>query len=175
MILKHLPHPTSICAVTDSPTSARLGPYLLMTGTAALLVIAVPETRNAIPWGWFHKAIPVWLLLTLSWMGLGVRLLWQADYPDSGAKLGPAGPRFRHVVLYTRDNCPLCEEAHSLLNEYAKYLPPIVVIDISKDDDLTKTHGTWIPVIEIDGRIRFRGRVSESLLRRMIRMASPTE
>jgi hypothetical protein len=46
------------------------------------------------------------------------------------------------------------------------------VVDISTDEQLTQDHARWIPVIEIDGQIRFRGRVSELLLRRLIRMAS---
>lgn len=155
----------------DVSPSSRLGPFLLITGTAALLVLAIPDWRAAVPWGWFHKAVPVWLMLALAWTALGIKLLWQADYAEAPLFPGPVGPRFRRVVLYSRDNCPLCDEAQALLTQYSTYLPPVIVVDISTDEQLSKDHGTWIPVVEIDGHIRFRGRVSEPLLRRMIRMA----
>ena len=43
------------------------------------------------------------------------------------------------------------------------------------DPQLRELHGTSIPVVEIDGQIRFRGRVDEMLLRRLIEGASPVE
>lgn len=156
----------------ESSPSNRLGPILLITGTAALLVLAVPAWREAVPWGWFHRAKPLWVVLVLAWIALGIRLLWQDDYAERDHFAGPVGPRFRSVVLYSRDHCPLCDEAQALLAQYANYLPPVRVVDISTDEQLTRDHGRWIPVVEIDGQIRFRGRVSELLLRRLIRMAS---
>ena len=152
-------------------SSNRLGPILLISGTAALLVLAVPAWREAVPWGWFQRAKPLWVLLVLGWIALGIRLLWQDDYAERDKLPGPVGPRFRSVILYSKDHCPLCEEAQALLDQYANYLPPIRVVDISTDEQLKNEHGRWIPVVEIDGQIRFRGRVSELLLRRLIRMA----
>jgi glutaredoxin len=163
--------PLRFRTVSDASNSTRLGPLLLITGTAALLVLAVPDWRAAVPWGWFHRAIPIWLMLALAWTALGVKLLGQSDSTESPLFTGRVGPRFRRVVLYSRDNCPLCDEAQALLDQYSKYLPPVIVVDISTDEELTRNHGNWIPVVEIDGKIRFRGRVSELLLRRMIRMA----
>ncbi len=70
------------------------------------------------------------------------------------------------VVLYTRQCCPLCEEARKVLDEFG--ITPIV-IDIDADENLRQRFGTCVPVVEIDGRVRFRGRVESRLLRRIIR------
>jgi glutaredoxin len=70
------------------------------------------------------------------------------------------------VVLYTRKGCHLCEEAHRLLSEIG--LSPKLV-DIDQDEDLKNRFDTCVPVVEIDGRVRFRGRIEPRLLRRIIR------
>ncbi len=70
-----------------------------------------------------------------------------------------------NVVLYTRRGCHLCDEALSLLSRYG-YRPTIV--DIDESEGHLARFNECVPVVEIDGRIRFRGRVSETLLRRLI-------
>jgi len=70
-----------------------------------------------------------------------------------------------HVVLYTRHGCHLCDEAHELL--IAHHLSPIVV-DIDGDEALKAQFDTSVPVVEIDGRVRFRGHVDPVLLRRIM-------
>jgi glutaredoxin len=69
------------------------------------------------------------------------------------------------VVLYTRDGCHLCEVARRVLEEHG--LSPESV-DIDADPELRKRFDTCVPVVEIDGRIRFRGRVEPVLLRRLL-------
>lgn len=72
------------------------------------------------------------------------------------------------VVLYTREGCCLCDDAKAMLE---KHLPgtPIGEIDIDGDPVLHERFTDCVPVVEINGRIRFRGRVNEMLLRRLIR------
>jgi glutaredoxin len=70
------------------------------------------------------------------------------------------------VVLYTRAGCHLCEQAHQLLLNYG--LRPRLV-DIDQDAQLRQRFDTCVPVVEMDGRVRFRGRVNEVLLRRLLR------
>jgi glutaredoxin len=70
------------------------------------------------------------------------------------------------VVLYTRRGCHLCAEAQQALNEFG--LTPKLV-DIDADAALRQRLGTCVPVVEIDGRVRFRGRVEPILLRRILR------
>lgn len=70
------------------------------------------------------------------------------------------------VTLYTRKGCHLCEEARRLLESH-QLMPRLV--DIDTDDDLTQRYNECVPVVVIDGKERFRGRVNEVLLRRLIR------
>ncbi|HZN35868.1 MAG TPA: glutaredoxin family protein [Pirellulaceae bacterium] len=71
----------------------------------------------------------------------------------------------RRVVLYTRQGCHLCDDARSLLERYG--LKPSLV-DIDADPQLRVRYTECVPVVEIDGRERFRGRVNEVLLRRLL-------
>ena len=70
------------------------------------------------------------------------------------------------VVLYTRSGCHLCDDAHKLLTENG--LRPKCV-DIDHDPLLLAKFDTFVPVVEINGKIRFRGRVEPRLLRRLLR------
>jgi glutaredoxin len=79
---------------------------------------------------------------------------------------GGAAMANHNVVLYTRQGCHLCHEAEKLLMRYG--LRPRLV-DIDLDAELLGQFDTCVPVVEIDGRVRFRGRVDEVLLRRLLR------
>jgi glutaredoxin len=70
------------------------------------------------------------------------------------------------VVLYTRAGCHLCEEAHEMLSELG-IAPELVDIDTA--ESLREQFDTCVPVVEIDGKTRFRGRVDRILLRRILR------
>lgn len=153
--------------------ASRIGSALFLVGSLALVLMAIPSWRMAIPWRWFHEALPVWMLFAVSATAGGLRLLYRADYDGTDWSPERPGQRFRTAVLYSRANCPLCEEAEALLADYARFLPPLTIVDISTDPELTEQHGTSIPVVEFDEQIRFRGRVSEVLLRRLIRMTEP--
>ena len=69
------------------------------------------------------------------------------------------------VTLYTRDGCCLCQEAKTILANHG--LSPEVV-DIDEDPELAARFTCTVPVVAIDGKIRFRGRVEERLLRRLL-------
>jgi glutaredoxin len=70
-----------------------------------------------------------------------------------------------NVVLYTRDGCHLCEEAQEVLGRFG--ISPTIV-DIDADPNLCERFDACVPVVEIDGQIRFRGRVEPRLLRRIV-------
>jgi glutaredoxin len=70
------------------------------------------------------------------------------------------------IILYTRKGCHLCEEAQAVLLRYG--LVPRLV-DIDETPQLRERFDQCVPVVEIDGRIRFRGRIQEGLLRRLLR------
>ena len=69
------------------------------------------------------------------------------------------------VILYTRHGCHLCDDALALLRRHG--LEPREV-DIDADPELRAKYNECVPVVEIDGRERFRGRVDERLLRRLL-------
>ena len=71
-----------------------------------------------------------------------------------------------NVVLYARHGCHLCEEAEELLRRHNVVA---TIVDIDTDPDLSSRFDTCVPVVEIDGRVRFRGRVEPVLLRRLRR------
>ena len=72
------------------------------------------------------------------------------------------------VVLYTRPECHLCDTAKELLAKYAIY-PREVNVD--EDVNLQKAYGECVPVVLMDGKVRFRGRVDEVLLKRLLSRA----
>jgi len=76
------------------------------------------------------------------------------------------------VVLYTRRGCHLCDDALAVLRRHG-VAPQEVDIDL--DPDLRARYDTCVPVVEIDGRERFRGRVDERLLRRLLARRKPGE
>ncbi len=69
------------------------------------------------------------------------------------------------VVLYTRNGCCLCDDALKLLQQEG--IHPNVV-DIDQQPELRAKFTTCVPVVEIDGKVRFRGRVNAVLLRRLL-------
>ncbi len=70
------------------------------------------------------------------------------------------------VVLYSRQGCHLCDDAQLLLQGYGL---GVEVVDIDQDPELKQRYDTCVPVVEIDGQVRFRGRIDELLLIRLLR------
>jgi glutaredoxin len=71
-----------------------------------------------------------------------------------------------NVILYSREGCHLCDDAHSLLLRHGLQAR---VVDIDADPTLRERFNECVPVVEIDSKVRFRGRVDPILLRRLIR------
>ena len=69
------------------------------------------------------------------------------------------------VVLYTRRECGLCDTAYDVLVSHG-FRP--VVVDIDCQPELIEKYGNCVPVVTIDGKLRFRGRVNPPLLRRLL-------
>jgi glutaredoxin len=81
------------------------------------------------------------------------------------ALLSDKSERHLRVVLYTRKGCHLCDDALVTLTNHG--VQPVIV-DIDTNPELQKRFTECVPVVEFDGRVRFRGRVSPILLRRML-------
>jgi len=70
-----------------------------------------------------------------------------------------------NIVVYTRDGCHLCDDAIALLRRHG-HEPQL--IDIDTDPQLRERYNICVPVVEIDGKERFRGRINEVLLTRLL-------
>jgi len=93
--------------------------------------------------------------------------LWRWIRARFAAKRANSGIR---VVVYTRANCPLCDQAAAFLDaEQQRYGFVLEWVNIAGDADLTERYGEWIPVVEVDGTVRFRGQINPILWRRLMR------
>jgi hypothetical protein len=80
------------------------------------------------------------------------------------------GGRARQVLMYTRKGCHLCDDAWELLQRAAKrHHLSLSKLDVDKDAALVERYGDCVPVVLIDGKVRFRGVVNEVLLERVLR------
>ncbi len=77
-------------------------------------------------------------------------------------------PIFENVRVYTRRRCPLCDDALVVLRQYRAWLPEVELVDVDERPELAEQYGQWVPVVEMDGRTRFRGHVDAWVLERMI-------
>ena len=69
------------------------------------------------------------------------------------------------VVLYTRHGFHLCDQARQLLVQHGLI---VKAVDIDQDPSLVDRYNECVPVVLIDGRERFRGRINQLLLQRLI-------
>jgi glutaredoxin len=74
-----------------------------------------------------------------------------------------------HFVLYTRRGCHLCE---TVLQELSKaqthYRFALEKKDVDANADLVAQFGDCVPVVAVNGKVRFRGAVNPVLLRRLL-------
>jgi glutaredoxin len=159
---------------------ATFGSIGLFSGLAILALLAADRTGD------LPLDLPrTWYVDRAAWVAAGLLALVGGWYLLGDRKRDPESPidtrqaenkppksssrRFERVVLYTRQGCHLCDLARETLEKYREFLPPTIEIDIDADPELVSRFTTCVPVVEIDGRVRFRGHVNEVLLRRMIR------
>ncbi len=73
------------------------------------------------------------------------------------------------IIVYSRKQCPLCDEAWELLNKKQKRWGFVLEkLEIDGSPDLVREHGDCVPVVTINGRVHFRGHVNEVLLQRIL-------
>lgn len=88
----------------------------------------------------------------------------------SPVERGEPAPRSeRNVVMYTRQGCHLCEQAwHQLEQAQPHYGFTLRQVDVEDDPELVRDYGECVPVVTIDGKVRFRGRINRVLLERLL-------
>ena len=160
---------------------AHFGTVMLGIGLGILCLIAC-ENSTGLPWDmprfWYgQRTTNLWISVLCIAFGLFVMSHGPREVPaaERRTQWQPTrrGRRFHSVVLYMREGCHLCDEAFDLLQRYSAYLPETREVDIDATPSLRQQWDTWVPVVEIDGKFRFKGRVSEMLLQRLIE-GSPT-
>ena len=72
-------------------------------------------------------------------------------------------------TVYTREGCCCCDKALDLLKEYQhQHGFTVELVDIDADPDLRALHDTTVPVVAVDGKVRFKGVVNRVLLERLL-------
>ncbi|MEW6272665.1 MAG: glutaredoxin family protein [Thermodesulfobacteriota bacterium] len=83
------------------------------------------------------------------------------------------GDASRLVVLYSREECCLCDDALREIEAARATVPfRLRVVDVDGDPELARRYGHEVPVVEIDGRKAFKYRVTSRELLRRLRRAS---
>ncbi|MGB7999477.1 MAG: glutaredoxin family protein [Anaerobacillus sp.] len=73
------------------------------------------------------------------------------------------------VNLYTKEACPLCEEAYQLLEGLRQDVDfSLNTIDIYQDEQLLEKFMLMIPVVEIEGEIVGFGQISKKSVRKRL-------
>ena len=78
----------------------------------------------------------------------------------------------KEVVIYSKPDCCLCDEAMQVLAKVQSSFPFVLKkIDILRDKDLYDQFKDEIPVVYVQAKKAFKHRVDESKLIRMLRFS----
>ncbi len=157
--------------------NARLGTVLLIAGVALLVVCLFAQSGQlpAVMLRLFSRTPGFWWVATFGLFGAGFATLWSSGHATTEWRPRNGGRRFESAVLYTKHDCPLCDDARFLLDMYRRWLPPVREIDIEIHPDFYDAFCKCVPVLELDDEIRFRGRINETLLQRLLEGTPPQE
>ncbi len=152
-----------------------VGGVSLFCGVGLLGLLLIDATYGlslSMPASWYSNRT-LWGGLSFVLVGVGWFLLHNRGPQPTGWSPSKPGSRFNHVTLYTREGCHLCDTALEMLEKYRAYIPAVEEVDIDAEQDLRQRFDTCVPVVEIDGKVRFRGKIDELLLRRLIEGTAP--
>ncbi len=72
-------------------------------------------------------------------------------------------------TVYTRAQCCCCHKALDLLRDHQRrHGFQIAEVDIDDDPALVARYNTEVPVVTVNGKVRFRGVVNPALLERLL-------
>jgi glutaredoxin len=172
--------------MTREPTEAevQLGPTtardtigsLLFFGGIGLLLFSVfaqaPSFSLPLPRFWYRHE-RWWPVFAAGVATAGYLIQHRTSAVSQSWKPSLPGRRFHRVIVYTREECHLCDVAKDTLHRFAEWLPDIEEIDVDESAELKERYGHSVPVVEIDGTTRFRGVIDERLLKRLIEGSPP--
>lgn len=74
-----------------------------------------------------------------------------------------------HVLVFTRSGCHLCESAWEILAAgQEKYRFRLEAVDVDREPELVQRYGELVPVVVVDGKVRFWGNINRVLLERFL-------
>jgi hypothetical protein len=152
------------------------GTLLLFAGVALLALCVIQSVTGlpGMPRAWYTNR-PLWWAFALGAMAAGAFWLRPPGDAVKATDWRPSrgGMRFRQLLVYTRAGCHLCDDALTLLAAHRRWLPDAAMVNVDHDPRLVEKYGNCVPVVLLDGKVRFRGRVSPELLRRLIEGTPP--
>lgn len=74
-----------------------------------------------------------------------------------------------HFTLFTRQGCHLCDTAEAILRrQQERYQYGLETKDVDNQPEWIEQYGECVPVVLVNGKLRFRGNVNEVLLQRIL-------
>jgi hypothetical protein len=75
------------------------------------------------------------------------------------------------LTVVHRHDCELCDEMLAALDALGRTreLPPIEVVDVDSDPELTRRYGLDVPVLLLDGALACKHRLDAAELARLLR------
>lgn len=142
-----------------------------LMAVASLMTILVFADRTdaslfPLPAVWFAtREFHILICLALFLMAAALLKGPSAQQPGSAVDVRPV---FTRVRFFTRKGCPLCDAALQTLQPFQSWLGHFEIVDVDDHSEFRRLFGDSVPVVEMDGRIRFRGGVHPKLLQRLI-------
>ncbi len=87
------------------------------------------------------------------------------------ARLVRPRPRADHLTftVYSRKECCCCHTALEVLEGFRRrHRFAVEVVDVDSDPDLADRYGSTVPVVALDGKVRFKGVINPVLLERLL-------
>ena len=153
----------------------KIGSLLFFGGIGLLLFSVFAQTPSfslSMPRFWYRHE-RWWPVLAAGLAAAGYLIQQRTSSVSRTWRPSLPGMRFNRVVVYTRQECHLCDVAKDTLHRFAEWLPEIEEIDLNESPELSELYGSAVPVVEIDGTSRFRGVIDETLLKRLIEGTPP--
>lgn len=74
------------------------------------------------------------------------------------------------MEIYSKENCQLCDELKEVINKVKNEFDfEIKEIDITKDDEIFEKYKYDIPVVNLNGTIAFKHRITVDELRKKLK------
>jgi glutaredoxin len=84
--------------------------------------------------------------------------------PSTRSRLGHV-----RVVVYSRVQCCCCHKAIDLLNDYpSRHGFTLETVDVDSDPALVAQYNEYVPVVTVNGKVRFKGVVNPVLFERLL-------